>query len=680
MAFANPEILFFLLLSAIPIVIHLFNFKRYRRFYFTNLRFLTNIKNETKKQSTIKKYLILATRILIITALVLAFAQPYFSNKKGNIDLMKKNCVSIYVDNSFSMEGEVFEGTALEAAKKTARQIIDKYDIADCFQIVTNEFHGYQQRSYNKTEAMDMVDEIEISPYTRQIDKIVERQEFVLNAANSCNRISYIISDFQKGMVTNRDFVFDSLIDYNLIRINANRVSNIYIDSCWFSSPVHNLFNTANLNVRIVNNSNDKREQMPIKLVVNGEQRAISNFDVEPNSTVEVTIPYNERKSGVKSCYVEISDYPIVYDDRLYFTYNVMDRFNVISITGSTHNKYLDAAFAQDSSFNYISFSAKKGIDYERLNNSDVVILEGANLTSGMIVELNKFVINGGTLIVFPSKDMDVISYNELLRSVGAGQYEHNEVLPNMISKDNKITDISFDSQIYKNVFNSKPEKMDLPLVNSWYRILTTSQSPGETLLKMISGDVFLVGFNENVYLFSTPLSSDFSTFPIHSIFVPTIFNIAINSITQNNIYQVYGSDNIHNITDGRLVNSKDVIRLVSNDLKMEFIPHQSDVMGKKSISFTDIEIPAGNYVIKYGDDIIDGVSMNYDRKESVLDFYSDNELNSINNNNITLQSGIRTQDGTSIANENDLSLLIILVILALLLLLSESLIIRFMK
>lgn len=678
MSFANPELLFLLLLLAIPIVIHLFNFKKYKRFYFTNLRFLTDIKNETKRQSTVKRYLILATRMLFIISLVMAFAKPYIPFDSVNIDSTKGNLVSIYVDNSFSMEGEISEGVALEIAKKDARQVVESYGIDDRFQIITNEFNGYQQRSYSKAEALNMIDEIVISSYSRQLDEIVERQGFVLNKENYANRISYLISDFQKGMISETSNVsFDTLTNYNFIRINSDKVDNVYIDSCWFSSPIHNMFDVVHLNVKIVNVSKDAREQIPLKMFVNGEQRAITNCDVEANGETVVTISYSEKEAGLKSCYLELTDYPIIYDDRLYFSYNVTDVFNVVVINDNLPNKYLEAAFGRDSIFNYVNYSAKQTINYEHIHVSNVVILDGAILSSGLTSELKKFVENGGTLVVFPARGMDINSYNHLLKQLNVGYYSTDgEIL-----KENRITDIAFDSKIYKDIFNDKPDKMDLPLVNLWYKIETPIQNPGEQLLKMINSDMFLTNFRNNVYLFSTPLDSEFSTFPIHSIFIPTMFNIVINSVSQNGIYSTCGETScIHNITDRRLLNSKEVLKLISYDGKLDYIPQQNDIMNKRVLSFVELDIPVGNYVIKYDNENIDGISINYDRKESLLDFYDNDELLSLNNSSVRIIDGIKVIKDDIRENFNDSSLPTILIILALLLLLTESLIIRFIR
>ena len=122
MQFVNPLYLFGLLAIAIPVIIHLFNFRRFRRVYFTNVRFLQALKQQMQKQSQLRHLLILAMRILAIAALVMAFAQPFipFSDKQSK--LASRNAVSVFVDNSFSMEAVGPNGTCwMNQSRKPAK-------------------------------------------------------------------------------------------------------------------------------------------------------------------------------------------------------------------------------------------------------------------------------------------------------------------------------------------------------------------------------------------------------------------------------------------------------------------------------------------------------------------------------------------------------------------------------
>ena len=99
MQFKHPEILYFLFLLVIPILVHLFQLRRFKKEYFTNVKFLKELAIQTRKSSKIKKWLLLATPLLLLASLILAFAQPFFKAKdsKG-----VTNELFIVLDNSFS--------------------------------------------------------------------------------------------------------------------------------------------------------------------------------------------------------------------------------------------------------------------------------------------------------------------------------------------------------------------------------------------------------------------------------------------------------------------------------------------------------------------------------------------------------------------------------------------------
>ena len=142
MLFANPVFLTALAALAIPVIIHLYNFRRYKKVYFTNVRFIAEIRQESKKRSQLKHLLILLMRLLAITALVIAFAQPYLPSVLQKKNITDRQAVSIYIDNSFSMEALATNGKLLDIAKTKAIEIASAYKPSDLFQILTADFEG----------------------------------------------------------------------------------------------------------------------------------------------------------------------------------------------------------------------------------------------------------------------------------------------------------------------------------------------------------------------------------------------------------------------------------------------------------------------------------------------------------------------------------------------------------
>src|SRR3954467_10394129 len=99
MVFLQPLFLWALAAVSVPVIIHLFNFRRFKKIYFTNVRFLQEIKQDTRSRSRLKHLLILIARLLALAFLVFAFAQPFIPlSKSSNVTTGTKH-VSIYIDN-----------------------------------------------------------------------------------------------------------------------------------------------------------------------------------------------------------------------------------------------------------------------------------------------------------------------------------------------------------------------------------------------------------------------------------------------------------------------------------------------------------------------------------------------------------------------------------------------------
>src|SRR6476620_1389083 len=132
MQFKHPEILYFLFLLVIPILVHLFQLRKFKIEYFTNVKLLKELSIQTRKSSKIKKYLLLATRLLVLTALILAFAQPFFAAKDSK---SKNNELYVILDNSFSMQAKGQKG---ELLKRAVQDVLEKTPENLKLSIVTN--------------------------------------------------------------------------------------------------------------------------------------------------------------------------------------------------------------------------------------------------------------------------------------------------------------------------------------------------------------------------------------------------------------------------------------------------------------------------------------------------------------------------------------------------------------
>src|ERR1700712_979901 len=196
MHFLYPAFLFALISLVIPVLIHLFNFRRYQKVYFSNVQFLKEIREQQSSRRNLKERLILAARLLALAFLILAFARPYIPSPHA-ANAGKQQAISVFVDNSYSMQTLNREGSLLDEAKRRAKEIASAYNINDRFQLLTQDFEGKHQRLLSRDEFNDAVDAVKISPQSRSLQQVIGRQESLLVMQPGAVKSIYIISDFQ---------------------------------------------------------------------------------------------------------------------------------------------------------------------------------------------------------------------------------------------------------------------------------------------------------------------------------------------------------------------------------------------------------------------------------------------------------------------------------------------------
>ena len=627
MNFLYPQFLWALLAISIPIIIHLFNFKRFKKVYFSDLKLLKEVEMETSKKSNLKHLLILLARILAIAALVFAFAQPYFTkNNKGTTQGEK--LVSIYLDNSFSMNNVAQEFTLLDKAKEQAENIAGLYKQSDKFQLITNDFESKHQRFVTRQEFVDLVQEVTTSSVTRQLSQVEQKQLDFLNKEGGQNKLGYYISDFQKTTTNLDELKQDSTLTTNFVHLTPELTGNVFIDSVWFDSPIRVVNKKENLSAKIVNNSEDDI-QVKVELFLNGASEGFMNQDISANSSSEIKLNYTINSPGIINARLFISEYPnpvSTFDDDFYFSYLLDETAKVLVINENANflnntSGNINQLFKNDSYFK-VKNSSASSIDYSEFGTSNVIILNGLNeLSSGLVSELMKYTEAGGTVVYFPGAKLNMNSANEFLLAVEAGRF---------LSKDTantKVNYLNFEHPIFKDVFENIPKNIDLPVVSNSYRLSVSSRSRVEKLMRLQSGNDFLSKFNYkngSLYLFTVPLDKEFSNLTGHSVFVTSLLRIVENSGNKQLLSQLISNQAI--TLKGKSYNLES-FHIKNEKLGIDFVPETQRNRGDVKLFLSQEVTNAGNYSIENEGKVIGCFGLNYNRLESYFDSYSTEEL-----------------------------------------------------
>ncbi len=673
MQFVFPFFLFALAAIAIPVIVHLFNFRRYKTVYFSNVKFLREVELETSSRNRIKHFLVLAARTLALLFLVLAFAQPYIPSKNNNVSTGRKY-VSIYLDNSYSMNA-VSDGRSLfDKAKIASKEIARNYSADDEFQLLTNDFEGKHQRLVGKEEFISMVDELEISPAVRNLSEITKRQRDALSRENGKNQIAYLLSDFQKGM---GNLSIDSSVAYNLVALAADAQANVYIDTVWFNEPVQLLNQPAKLIVKISNSGEKAVENNRLVLKLNNQTKSMADFSVAANSFIYDTMNFVLNQPNWNKAELQIQDYPISYDDNYFLAFKVIEKIKVLSLSENRSNQFLDALFKDQAEFDYTA-SLVSNFDANSLNGNQLVILDNhRSISSSLAASINSFVTDGGAVAVFPADKCDMESYNRFLNNLQANS------IAAFSEQAQDLAGINLQQNIFKDVFERIPENMNLPHVKKYYQFTRSTASNEETILTLKDGNSFLSRYphgSGSLYICGSPLDQNFSELPVHAIFVPMLYKMAVLNIRSGNISYFIG-DKTRIEADAKKVSGEKVYKIKGEN--MEFIPEQFEMGNKMLLGLNEQIKKSGFYQVGLeNSDSSDLLALNFDRKESDMKFSTASQLKEqYPQLNINVVNGANAEVATVVKELNKgTSLWKLCLILTLLFLAIEIALLRFWK
>jgi hypothetical protein len=636
MNFLYPPFLWALLAIAIPIIIHLFNFKKFKKVYFSDISLLKLVELETSKKSNLKHLLILLSRILAILALVLAFAQPFWKADYTDLTAGEK-LVSVYIDNSFSMQNKLNEFTLLDNAKKEAEKIADLYQQNDKFQLITNDFEPKHQHFLTREEFLSELEKLTISSNSRLLSQVEQKQLDFLKKETSTNKIGYYVSDFQKSTSDLEELKFDSIINLNLVSVTPNQLRNVYVDSVWFESPVRMVNKQEKLFAKIYNTTQDAI-QLKVELTINGGVKGIINQDILANSSEIVSLDYKLTKPGIVTAKLVVSEYPdptATFDDSYYFSYVLKETSNVLVI--NQFSMYLDnisgninQLFKSDPYLKLTNLSSSS-INYSKFSESDLVIINQLNsYSSGLISELLKYTESGGSIFIIPGENMELNSANELLLAAGMGRFVKKD------TTNTKVIDLNLESPFFRDVFEKTPKNIDLPKVFSMYQLNSSIRNSKTTLMKtQTSNDFLALSTYEKgkVFVLGVPLSSTFSNFASHSLFVTTLLRIAESSGASQQTSTGMETNSIR-IKDNGIDAAN--FKIVNKELGVEFIPESEVGRGEIELYFSEEISTSGNYEVIASDKLIYSFGVNYSRKESNFRAYSAEDLTkSFSKNNV---------------------------------------------
>ena len=585
MKFENPIILYFLLLLIVPILIHLFNLRRYKKVFFSDIFFLKRVKKETRKKRELKKWLILCSRMLLISAIILAFAKPYMPTK--NI-ASKAESFSIYIDNSLSMGilNKTTNTSSIEEAKQVALEIVKSLDKDQKINIITNDYSYNNQKFQNKEKAIEIIDKIELSPFNTTICDIINRQNNLYE--NTKSLYKFIISDFEYNFIEKSNCNIKNDNNLQTIYITTSNKNNISIKSCEFEHSFHKKGQKEQLIVELENHGKENADSIQFKLYINDGQRGIFSINIPAESSSKKYIDIINTEDGPIAGKIEIiNDDEFQFDNTLFFSYEIKEKIRILCISEETATKEIVAVF-NDPIFDFKQFSTNQ-LKISEIKNYDLIILDHLEeIPSGLVFDLNKSLEKTNNILILTSEDLNIESYNIFLSALN---------IDNILQWNEKEINTKFINQshwIFNSVFQEINDKIDLPQISGYFKIENKNlNTKRNDILKLLNNDMFFGEYERNggrIFLCTSPIKSNYNNFSNHAIFLPIMHNICRNNNSEKMYYFIEKNLEIE------LPNT-------FSELDVPVIKYFESEIEKKSF-FPDLKVEKNNKYLKLNNNI----------------------------------------------------------------------------
>ncbi|TRX56060.1 hypothetical protein FNH22_16920 [Fulvivirga sp. M361] len=601
MTFLYPGFLLGLLALAIPVIIHLFNFRKTKKIYFSNTLFLKKVKEASSSKLKLKHYLVLFSRLLFLFFLVMAFAQPFIPSEE-NLITSGKNI--IYLDNSWSMSNNSdVDLAALDAAGNYLQKLLEIYPENTEYKVLTNDFEAFSNTYKSKTEVADYLTELRYSGSSRSAEDIAGRLQ---NDLDKGVGTVYWISDFQRSMYNEHLIEFDSTVEVNGFPTYFNSYDNVYVDSVFLDNPFLIGDAKPKLSVVIRNNGLEEKDDMVVKVLLNDAEVATGSVTIPGNDKKVLTFDLAFDLKGSNQGRITFEEFPVTFDNDFYFALDVGRKINILEIKETDSKTPIENVYGNAALFNFQSFNSSN-LDYGLINSADLVILNGiTSLDAALTVPLNDYMERYGNLFIVPAYKPDVTTYRQIMGLQRLTDADTTALVP--------IAAPDFQNPFFQDVFEDNNPNMVMPATTS-----TISWGADRTaLLRTRTGKPFLSEIRRNgkLFIISAPLDINFTTFQNHALFVPVMYRIAVQSAKlENNLYHVIDEELISiYLEEG--INDK-VVKLVKDE--EELIPGQRVLGNRLLLEIPKYLLSAGFYDVKLEEQTLTSLAFNYSPLESDL-------------------------------------------------------------
>lgn len=608
MSFIYPLFLVAGLALAIPVLIHLFNLRRYKTVNFPHTRFLKTIQLRSQKSSQVRYKWLLTARLLFLLALILAFAQPFF-NSAATKDTGNR-LQAIYIDNSGSMSLKKGAQRLVDVAKDAARKQVKNAAPGTKFVLLTND-RPVSYRPMPADKVLVELGAIDISATNKNAKQLLSVLESIGQSEAAQGTDLYYYSDFQQTAVADPPQPSEDLTVF-AIPMSGDKVSNVYIDTAYLLNPVLQIGESNELVVH-TKLFGEQPEQAPVlNLVVNGQVKSAASLNFEDGGELIDTLTFRVNDAAWQKIALSVDDAHVRFDDTFRITARSAPNLSVLCLNEGSPSPYIQAAF--------------RAYDGMRLTNANInnapkdwstyslVMLNGCTSISAELgKQLAAAQMMGQSVCIFPAKTANIAALNTGLKEIA------NISISGIDTATETATSLQQGNDLVRNMFEVVPENVLLPTVN-WHYILQSGIAANrQSVLSFRDGDPLFAQFSPNagkLYILTTGIDPQSGSFASSYFFAPFLYQMAAQA-NGGNVYALMLGSRQPAYLPLSNVNERNMVHLYHNGA--DAIPTQRSQGAGLNVFVDDVVKQPGFYPLWAKDNDTTIIAMNGNRTESQL-------------------------------------------------------------
>ncbi len=638
MTFLNPLLLFALAAAAIPLIIHLFNFRRPRRVDFSSLAFLNELKKSTMQRVRVKQWLLLALRTLAIACLVLAFARPTMTGPlAGTLGGGGRTTMAIVVDRSTSMTLRDGGGAYTDQSTALIEALLQDMESGDEVLLVPTPADGTLPAFYqNPASALAALEELPIGAGSERLTEAIARASQRLNDRPTVNRDVFVVSDFQASTVSDSSsFELPDGARMLLMPLGTDGRGNLAVSDVQVLSQIVSEGQPVRIEATVTNHGQDDVRGLVLSLNLAGERIAQATVDVDGDSQTSAILTASPRATGWLNGTISIEDNAYLFDNSRQFALHVPEERSILLVQGSgAEMRYLRLALSSELSEGAARFVTntipETALSSATLGSYDSVILAGVQtLSSGERAVLQQYVEGGGGVLIFAGDDMELADYNAWFAEAGGGRI--SGVVEGAIdgAADEAFAvgvfdQVDTDHPVFEGMFEAMPggeaPTLEQPVI---FRSLAYQAGSGneQTIIGLSGGRPFLQEIRSgpgSLFLFATEAGASWSDFPVRGLFLPMLYRSLVYLSAGGSVMgdEMEAGSSMQLLIQG--LESGQEVRVVDAQ-GATFIPEQRNVFGGTVVTLEGGFFLPGTYDLLAGDEDLQRVVVHPPATESDL-------------------------------------------------------------